>query len=274
MKKNWKRFWIFCGAATAVGAVCLITGRAMGAAPVVMGNYVDKYMPDFLYSSKGTDSDIGEQFSGIRKLEVETEGLHVDIVSVEGQDIYVETQNVDSRLKLEIRQDEDELKVETTARHLPWKLLNQTEAGSVTIYVPSDWKFDEADLQIGYGELTADRVESGKLQVEVGAGAADIASFTADSAELMAGAGSMTAYGKAVNEVDISCGVGELIYTAAGEQQDYNYDIECGIGELNLGEDSYSGIAVDKKIDNGALKEMKVECGIGTVSIDFDPVMM
>lgn len=269
MKKGWKRFWIFCGVTAALGCVFVITGKAMGATRVL----TEQYMPEFFFksgSSTDTDNNLSERFENIRKLDLDTEGLHVHIIPREENDILVETVNVDSRLKLQVKEEGKELKVETTADHYPWKLLNQTVAGDVTIYVPEYWEFEEADLQVGYGDLYVENIKAGELNLEVGAGAANIDAFTADTAELTVGAGSVTAAGNTTRKLDVECGVGELNYTSHGQKTDYNYTIECGIGELNLDEESYSGIAVNKTIHNNAAKDMKIECGVGSVNISFD----
>ena len=96
--------------------------------------------------------------------------------------VRVETYNVNSRLKLQIKEEQGELKVETTAEHYPWKLLNQEVAGEVTIQVPYYLEFGEADLQVGYGELDVEEIKAKDLNLEVGAGAGNINSFTADTA--------------------------------------------------------------------------------------------
>ena len=268
MKKGWKRFWVFCGVTAAVGCVCAVTGKAMGATGVL----VDNYMPQFFWKSGSTsvDSDQVELFSNVKNLKVDTEGLFVNIVPCEENNVRVETYNVNSRLKLQIKEEQGELKVETTAEHYPWKLLNQEVAGEVTIQVPYYLEFGEADLQVGYGELDVEEIKAKDLNLEVGAGAGNINSFTADTAEFMVGAGSLTAVGEAGKKVDIECGVRELNYTAEGTKEDFNYFIECGIGELNLENESYSGVAVNKNIDNNAGKDMKIQCGIGSVNVSFE----
>lgn len=269
MKKCWKRFWIFCGITAAAGCVCAAAGKAMGATQELTGQYIPGF---FFKSGSERDDDGSERFENIRKLDVDTEGVYVHIVPWEEKDILVDTVNVDSRLKLQVAQEGERLRVETTADHYSWKLLNQTVAGDVTIHIPADLELDEADIQIGYGELYAEDIKTRELDLEVGAGAADIESFTADTAGFTVGAGSVTVCGNVEKKVDVECGVGELDYTDRGEKSDFNYTIECGIGELNLEDENYSGIAVNKVIDNSAAKEMKIQCGIGAVDIHFEGV--
>lgn len=89
MKKGWKRFWVFCGVTAAVGCVCAVTGKAMGATGVL----VDNYMPQFFWKSGSTsvDSDQVELFSNVKNLKVDTEGLFVNIVPCEENNVRVET---------------------------------------------------------------------------------------------------------------------------------------------------------------------------------------
>ena len=84
-----------------------------------------------------------------------------------------------------------------------------------------------------------------------------------------------------MNEGDIECGVGEVALTLSGSETDYAYNIDCGIGEVTVGGRSFSGIGVSRSEDDfddnddhhgeehHGGKELSVECGIGSVSINF-----
>ena len=64
--------------------------------------------------------------------------------------------------------------------------------------------------------------------------------------------------------------MGELQLKLAGTQTDFNYDLSCGMGELTVGDDSYTGMAKEKQINNNAVKNMDLECAMGSVSVQFE----
>ena len=107
------------------------------------------------------------------------------------------------------------------------------------------------------------------------------------------GSGQIRATGTIQNEGDIECGIGEIVLNLSGKATDYNCNIECGIGEVQIGGRSFSGIGVSKsgleddydyddydddydydkeeyhvKGTSGS-KELLVECGIGSVQVNF-----
>ena len=123
---------------------------------------------------------------------------------------------------------------------------------------------------VGEGRLTADHFQAEELKIEVGAGQVYLDSFTADELDLECGAGEADLYGDALKKVKIECGVGTVRYSTAGSREDYDYEVECGIGSVTVGDDTYSGLGSERKINNGGSRKMEIECGIGVVDVSFD----
>lgn len=167
--------------------------------------------------------------------------------------------------------DEEEWKVQginmpasfTAKKSGGWLKVNCTYSGMkfwenrsdtmLEIYVPKDAILDKVELESGVGEIS---IEDGfliceKLELECGVGECDI-------------------YADVQKEARIEGGVGAVRLTLAGEQQDYDFDLECGLGSVKLGEREFEGAGVDRRIDNGAGREICVECGIGSVEILFE----
>ena len=82
--------------------------------------------------------------------------------------------------------------------------------------------------------------------------------------------GTVEVSGDTRQKADLECGVGSLVYTAAGKETDFNYRLECGVGELNIGESSYSGLGVERTIDNRAQRTMDISCDVGSTEIYFE----
>lgn len=193
-------------------------------------------------------------------------GVYIKKAEQGAGEISVETQNIDSKLQLRCYMEGNELVFKTARKVVGVKNGN---CGKIYIYVPENTRFTEASLSLVAGYLRIEDIRADELSVDVGAGEGNISYFTAHEADLSCGAGSMTASGNADREIEIECGVGEIVYTAEGRQTDYNYEMECGDGEIICGESTYSGVGVDKEIDNHAAKEMNISCGIGNVAVNF-----
>lgn len=285
MKRGWKIFWITCIIVAGTGLALCVAGWAMGATALAIEEQLpsgiglgiisgDSYF-GYIGNGKEDESvavkvkDTREEFENVRSIDMEVWAGEVNIQTVEDEDqgIVVETKDIDKRLELRYYMDGDELKFRTKDK--VFRVNNAGKIGKINIYIPKGYKFEEVSLDIGAGSLYVDDILAKECDIDIGAGEAVIDNFTVDELDLDCGAGQITACGKVDAKADLDCGVGEIMYTAVGKEADYNYSIECGIGEVICGGSSYSGIASEKEIDNGARKEMVVNCGIGNVTIEF-----
>lgn len=181
-------------------------------------------------------------------------------------EIVIETVNVSEKLCLQCYMDGNELKVVSKKKVLG---INNGQAGKITIHMPADFQFTKASLGLAAGYLHVEDIAAKELSVDVGAGEGAVDSFQAYEVDLKCGAGMLVAAGAAEAEVDIGCGVGEIIYTAHGKESDYNYNIDCGVGEITCGTNTYTGLGRSKSVDHHGSKNMDLECGIGTVTVNF-----
>ena len=111
--------------------------------------------------------------------------------------------------------------------------------------------FENVDMEIGAGQAEINDLCAESLDIEVGAGQAELMNLDVQYFSATAGAGQITA---------------ELV----GNEEDYNYDVECGIGEIKIGKNSYGGFGRDTHIENPeAKREMDIECGVGQIAIEF-----
>lgn len=131
------------------------------------------------------------------------------------------------------------------------KLSVNNSGGSITIVIPKDFVLEEVDMEIGAGQAEIDSLCAESLDIEVGAGQADLINLD-------------------VQYFNASAGAGQINAKLVGSESDYNYDVECGIGEIEIGESSFSGFAKDTYIENpGAKRELDIECGVGQIVISF-----
>lgn len=285
MKRGWKIFWITCIIVAGTGLALCIAGWGMGATSeaiaarlpagfglgIISGDsyfgYVGNLDGDETRAVKVKDTR--EEFTGVRSIDMDVWAGEINIQTAEdtNQGIIVEAKDIDKRLQLRYYMEDGELKFKTKDK--VFRIKNAGKVGKINIYIPKGYEFEEISLEVGAGALYVDDILARELSVDIGAGEAVINHFSVEQLDLECGAGEITACGEAGIEADIDCGVGEITYTAVGKETDYNYNIECGIGEVICGGSSYSGIASEKTIDNGAQREMNIKCGIGEVTVDF-----
>lgn len=53
-------------------------------------------------------------------------------------------------------------------------------------------------------------------------------------------------------------------------EEAFNYEIECAAGNVQIGNRAFTAVAADKRIQNDAIKDMKLECSLGSIEIYFE----
>ncbi|MDO4678407.1 MAG: hypothetical protein Q4B00_07290, partial [Eubacteriales bacterium] len=144
---------------------------------------------------------------------------------------------------------------------------------TVKVSYPKGTTFREAEISVDSGilDLRSD-FAANSLDIAVGAGEfKNSGSITAIEADLEVGAGTMELTGLDAGEISGECGMGTMDLKVSGQKSDYSYTLECGIGSIQIDGDEYSGLAQEKQIDNpGAKKYIDLECGIGTINVEFE----
>ncbi|MGN1378430.1 MAG: DUF4097 family beta strand repeat-containing protein [Dorea sp.] len=264
MKKGWKIFWIVCGVTAAVGLMCCIASLMMG----VTTDMIEERFPNGIGWIKEDDSasDSVQRYSNIREIEGELFAGNIVVAVVDDSEITVETKGVSERLGFCSYEEDGTLYLKTKKNLKQWSNMN---VGTITVSIPRDMIFEEVSLDIGAGKMDLESICANSFSIDAGAGEVNIQYFDARDAEINCGAGSVTACGRISEEMDMECGIGQISLTMDGCEDDYNYDISCGVGEIVCGGRSYSGIGHDDYVNNGAGKEMSLECGIGQINIAF-----
>lgn len=287
MKKGWKIFWIVCGVTFVSGIVCCIISLSLGVTTEAIAKHFPKgYIgwewnndwddddDDFLHHHEGANrrdfgTDAVESYSGVREVELEMAVGNVTVERHDGDTIEVETVGVAEELKFHSYMEENTLKLEAKKRVTG---IEGAESGTVYLRIPKDMNLYEVSLQVGVGELQVEDISAGDLSVEVGVGNGVVHNFQATEASLECGTGTLEATGSATQELDMENDVGNIIYHAAGNQKEYNYEISCGAGEIVIGEKVYRGIKPEEKINNNAQKLINIECNVGEITVDFTEV--
>lgn len=262
MRTGWKVFWIVCAALGGLGLVLVIAGLALGASAstidqafdydfsritqTVRDNISDEIQDNTEGQVQGT-SNMGQEYQGIRELKASIRECEVIVEYRDGQGITLDTSRLNHSLNLAVKQDGDELKIDSNDHHF----TGHKNAGQLYIFLPKNDTLQNADFEIGAGTLHIGEITVDELDISVGAGTANVASCTA-------------------NDISVECGAGQVELKLASAIEEYNYSVELALGEVSIGGESFSGVAMERDIDNRAAKDVSVECGVGKVTVAFE----
>lgn len=218
----------------------------------------------------------------VTSLDISLGGCSFETRVSETDSFYIETQGMD---KIQTYVEKGVLYIKSANTHLK---VNTT-LGKVILYVPEGQYYDEVDIEIGAGEVIFDDLNAGEISLEAGAGHILVKNLRAEELEASVGMGQLELYEMDVDELDAEVGMGELVGTGSintsatlecamgnldltlvGSQQDFNYRLEAVAGNVDIGRDSYSGLAAKRWIDNDAAKTLELECSMGNISIQFE----
>ena len=292
MRKGWKVFWIVCATLIGAGILFCAVGAVMGGTLMGIsheyeeewrsryvtddvdytGDTTREYKEDENLTAEGASSvNLGE-YAHVWKLDVKLTYINVIVKEYDGETVKVQVNGIEESLLQDINQHIDEegtLEIELTKEKKWEKLFNNHTPGTMTILIPSG-TLDEANLSVGAGVLTVEELHTDEFDMEIGAGKAIVNQLTARTMDLQCGAGEVEITADVSGESEIECGVGDVVYHAAGRQEDYNYNLDCGIGEMRIGSMEFAGIIKEQHVDNPkAERTMDVQCGIGSIEIDF-----
>lgn len=260
MKRGWKFFWIISAGLILVGFVCCIIAFSLGAS---FADVTDRY---YSFGSSSGSTATSEEFSNIDELNINVSG-NLNIITENRETILVEITEGGKRWDTTCRQEGSELIIKTKT-WFNW--LGSINYGTVNIYVPEGYQFEEADISLGVGESEIEEINAKELKVEAGAGRAVLNDFVTDELKMDCGVGDLEADGTLNGDAKIVGGVGKLALGITGRESDFNYDINCGVGSVSIGDGSYSGLGYDKKIQNDSDKTIKIDCGVGSVDVKFN----
>ena len=223
-----------------------------------------------------------EVYSNMENLKIEAGGCLFNVQLSGDDSFYVEASDCG---KFQAYQENGTLYIRTTTSSRTW---GSWKGSKVNLYVPQGCHFKEADIDLGAGEMefealsaeriflgvgagriTANGLQAEVLKMEIGAGQIDMKDIAVKGMEAEIGMGNLLLSGSIEGDVDVNCAMGNVEMELSGSQQDYNYQLEGAMGNIDLGSESYSGFGVSKQIDNGAAKNIKIECAAGNAAIRY-----
>lgn len=220
-----------------------------------------------------------QEYSNIKKLEIDLDICNLQIKT--GDTFKIETSNVSD--KFECKVDGNNLKIKDNKLNLDF-FNNLGVKPQVIIYMPKDFKLDEADIDLGINETQIEYLNAKKVDIEMGVGKIIIDNIIAEESEINGGAGEAIIKDSAIKKLDLSGGVGKLEMTSDVTEK---AEVSSGVGKLELslkgGKENYQirakkglgsfevdGKTVSSNQTLGAgARRINVEAGVGKTVINF-----
>lgn len=273
MKKFTKVSLIIACVTAALGIVLCIASLALGFSFDKAGKALERGAFNVSFDN-GIDIGFGNNITLDESVEepvvldkpmdlvMDVGGAEVKIEQSDDGKFFVDAEGINMKWNIQ----DDEIVVQTGSKH-QFVFFHNGSVGEVTVHVPKDYRFKDVEIECGAGSLNMDMVQADSIDIQLGAGEVIAKKIVAGSLDIECGAGSVDISGSVKDNADIECSMGEVSLDVEQEEKYYNYDIECSMGEVKLNDSSYSGIGVEKYIDNSSKHEMSIECSMGEISV-------
>lgn len=136
----------------------------------------------------------------------------------------------------------------------------------------SSLQCDTLNINVGAGELTLDGIDCGYTTANVGAGAVTIKNGQTQNADFEVGLGELIYEGYIDADLNAEVDMGSITLQIKNAQEAHNYDLECNMGNITVGSKTYSGISIEKEIDNDADYNYALQCDMGNIAVFFEDV--
>lgn len=198
-----------------------------------------------------------------------------------------------TELKVEAKNNEGEFTAKKSGNTLivqdeeNWYLWNDDVNSEITITIPQNTYFEKIKIEAGSGEVDISDIDTNTFDLQVGAGNVKISNIVVEEkAEIDGGAGKVVIDNSILNNLDLDVGVGEFKMQNTSLLE--NNDIDAGVGKLEINlkgnPKEYKVITKrgigsftieneeveDNKIYGDGDNKIKLNAGIGKVSIDFN----
>ena len=279
MKSGWKIFWIIVAVITALGVICGCVSLALGVTLADLRN--DFPVREHVITVEEKIVHVTEhhseqyEFKNITDLDMRVGECEVIIQESDTDTVQVDVSNLKYQalgLELSVADENGTLFIQTTENGSLWDVLSakHKNGGILKIYIPKEMALSSANLEFGACDLKISRLNIDHMNLMLGAADCKMDQMRLNSVYAEVGAGELEYAGTISGNAEIACGAGEVDLDLAGTEQEFNYELSVGMGKIEIGESEYGGLGVDKTIDHHAKKDMIINCGAGSVSVDFN----
>lgn len=296
MKKGWKIFWIIIGCIGGLGLILTIISILVGFSyrgtfqelskpgqdflrktskhvEFIDDDYEDKDYEDDDYEDDDYEDDFSCSASSEKVYEkIDSLTLHVDLGEVsllpsKDDNVHITScKHVDPEL-LEITQNGTKLVVDLKTPSKKWR--SHHKHSRLSIYLPKNTTLKTLDISIATGEIDVESLSVDHLNLYLSAGSCSLERLKAGVVSAKVDAGELEIEGSIEQDLTVDCSVGEVDVTLNDASTDYNYTVMCDAGSITIDETTYSGLASEKTYDNNSSKNIKLNCNLGQIELEF-----
>ena len=294
-------FGIILAVSIFTGIICAIVALGIGIERIVLKFPNAKNEKDInIYDNVDIYNEIkiydDENIERINNLDIFLEGINLNLISGDYQNIVVEKSNlnniqskVSAYIKngtLVIKEKDDIVKFGFLGFNFDVK-----DEGTITVKIPKEYDLSLITLNIGTGNLYIKNITSSRIELDFGAGNTKIDGLVAKYASINTGIGNTTMNNMSIGKLDLETGIGKSSYygtisddskietgigkldlSILGKYEEYMLDIEKGIGNVEVQRKN----GLDEKLfniyentKNNEKVSLKIENGIGGIDITF-----
>lgn len=265
MQKLFKIGIIASLALFTLGVGFVIAAVALGATWAQFTDAMDtgEFSLDYRMNPKSDSQDTNQiYYTDVDSLDIQFGAGALDLVETDDDRILVEFLS-DSRF-VQTNVDDDTLEISTVSDVTKRKKI------SLRIHIPKDKHFDQVNLKLGASAVTMESLNTDNLELELGAGTfTGTGKIVAEKSQWQVGMGELTLNYLDCEDLDMDCGMGSMSVTMAHRQEDYDCDVTCRAGAVTVGDSNFSMGSHHLKGDD-ADREVKIQCGMGSVALAFD----
>lgn len=205
-------------------------------------------------------------FENLQELDVDVSNVHINIYEAEtSQQIQVKASHLYKGFSM--YQEGQCLKIKQPQY---WWKKNNKYIGQIDIYVPKGYIFNDVDIEAGFGQSSIEGLNANRLSVDSGFGQFYFNQITCRKFNLENGLGEINGKNiKCQNQLKVDTGLGSVDLRLLQQDNQYDYKVDVGLGTVQLGQNSFSGIA-DQTSYQGYSLMIDVDCGMGNVDIKME----
>lgn len=137
------------------------------------------------------------------------------------------------------------------------------------IEVPKDYHPNQVKVDLGAGQVDLADLQLNRLGLEIATGQIQCKQIQAQNVDIDVSVGECQFQGAVLQDMKIGCATGQVLAKLSGSEKDYNYNLHCDIGNIRIGKSNLAGLDGSKNMDNGAARNMSIDCSTGNVEVSF-----
>lgn len=136
------------------------------------------------------------------------------------------------------------------------------------IEVVADITAENVKIHAAAGNIEMDKMAAKSGEIILGAGNLEIDNVQLGNVSVKSIMGNITLKGAVDERLEVA-GVGNVELMLQGEKSDYNYALEATVGNVTIGDSSWSGAGLVKRIDNDSNRDIVINTTTGNIEVSY-----